>query len=78
MIESAGNIPFEQPFNVHIGAEEWAEYSFQNKVRLLYRLKQSKTQIAQELVKTVSLLVEEEQRQLEIDYDATLKKCIEE
>lgn len=67
----------QKPVHVFIGEEEWANYSFENKVRLLYRLRQSKTVLAQHLVKSLSLLVEEEQQQREIDYEATYKKIYE-
>lgn len=63
------------PVNVYIGEEEWTNYSFQNKVRLLYRLRNSDNVLAKELVKSISLLVEEEQKMREIDYEATLKQC---
>jgi len=69
--------PQQKPVNVFIGVEEWANYSFENKVRLLYRLRGSKTVLAKELEKSISLLVEEEQRERQIDYEATLRKAEE-
>lgn len=65
----------KSPINVYIGEEEWANYSFQNKVRLLYRLRQSDSALAKDIVKSISILVEEEQSQREIDYEATIKQC---
>ncbi|MFE4029312.1 hypothetical protein ACFX4N_24480 [Priestia sp. YIM B13551] len=67
----------EQNVHVFIGNEEWATFSFENKVRLLYRLRQCETLLARELEKTISLLVEEEQKEREIDYEATLKRAEE-
>lgn len=76
MIDYIENDNSDKPsVNVYIGEEEWANYSFQNKVRLLYRLRNSDNVLAKELVKSISLLVEEEQKMREIDYEATLKQC---
>ncbi|MES9681732.1 hypothetical protein ABWK22_02205 [Gottfriedia acidiceleris] len=75
MIDYIENDPDKQPVSVYIGEEEWANYSFQNKVRLLYRLRQIDSGLAKQVVKKVSLLIEEEQNQREIDYEATLKQC---
>ena len=63
------------PINIWIGEEEWHKYSMQNKVRLLYRLRESDTPLAQLMAKSISQLVEEEQRHYQIDYDATIKRC---
>lgn len=68
------NQPDKSPINVIIGEQEWADYSFQNKVRLLYRLKQSESSLAKTMVNSISILVEEEQNKNEIDYDATLRQ----
>lgn len=70
--------PNKTPIHVFIGEEEWKNYSFQNKVRLLYRLRQSDNALAKDLVKAIELLVEEEQSQREIDYDATISRIEDE
>lgn len=64
----------EKPFHIYIGEEEWKQYSFQNKVRLLYRIRQSSSTLAKELARSITLLIEDEQKKNEIDYEATLKK----
>ena len=47
MIEYIENNNSDKPqVNIYIGEDEWANYSFQNKVRLLYRLKNSDNLLA--------------------------------
>ncbi|AXK21616.1 hypothetical protein ACW4EZ_30180 (plasmid) [Bacillus toyonensis] len=76
MIEYIENNNSDKPqVNIYIGEDEWANYSFQNKVRLLYRLKNSDNLLAKQLVKSISSLIEEEQKMSEIDYEATVKQC---
>ncbi len=69
--------PPKNIFHIFIGDEEWKNYSYENKIRLLYRLRQSESFLAKELCKPISLLVEEEQLNREIDFEATLKKIEE-
>ncbi|BCT30429.1 MULTISPECIES: hypothetical protein [Bacillus subtilis group] len=71
MIDYKDNDPDKKPINIYIGEEEWCNYSFENKVRLLYRLKQSLSPLAKETEKSLSMLVEKEKNEREIDYEAT-------
>lgn len=70
-------MPSRKPVNIYIGEKEWRNYSLQNKIRLLYRLRQSSTDIARALEPALSLLIQEEQNRLEIDYEATYQKFYE-
>lgn len=63
----------EESIKVEIGEEEWDNFPYENKVRLLYRLKQSRHKLAQDIAKAVEHLVEEEKLQKEIDYDRTFQ-----
>lgn len=63
----------EESFKVEIGKEEWEAFSYKDKVRLLYRLRQSQHQLANQIANAVDLLLEEERLQNEIDYEATFK-----
>lgn len=74
MIYPSDNTSHEKPVHIYIGEEEWKHYSFQNKVRLLYRIKQSSSTLAKEMAQSITLLIEEEQKKNEIDYEATIKK----
>lgn len=65
----------DQAIQVHIGEQEWSEYSLEKKIRLLYRLRHCDTALTNQLEKSLSLLVEKEQEEREIDYEATLKKA---
>lgn len=66
--------PPKNTFNVFIGEEEWTDYSYESKLMLLYRLRQSKSELARVIEKPLSLLIEEEKNDREIDYEATLKQ----
>ncbi|MEX3713393.1 hypothetical protein ABFV99_13395 [Cytobacillus horneckiae] len=68
--------PPKNTVNVYIGEEEWQNYSYENKLRLLYRLKHSESLLSLGFEPLVTL-IEEEQREKEIDYDATLKNIEE-
>lgn len=65
----------ESPINVYIGEEEWQNYSFQNKVRLLYRLRQSDIPLAQLMAEPLGMMIDYEQKQHQIDIEATIKRC---
>lgn len=60
--------------NVYIGDEEWNAYSYQNKLRFLYRLRQSQSPLAKSMEKSIGLLIEEERASREVDIAATLKQ----
>ncbi|UOE58239.1 hypothetical protein IRB79_27335 (plasmid) [Cytobacillus oceanisediminis] len=64
--------------NIYIGEAEWNEFSFENKMKLLYRLRQSQSELARQMEPCISLMVEEERNRQEIDIEATLKHCLEE
>lgn len=64
----------ETPINVYIGEEEWRNYSFQNKVRLLYRLRESDVPLAQLMAKPLSLMIAEEQKNQVVDVEATIRR----
>lgn len=59
--------------DIHIGDEEWAKCGYQDKLRLLYLLKQNRTELAQFMAKRLAPLIEEERRLNTIDIEATLK-----
>lgn len=58
---------------IYIGDAEWASWSYLDKVRLLYLLKQNKSELAQYMADRLGPLIEEERRANTVDIDATLK-----
>lgn len=72
---SSGNSDPEKRLQVFIGQKEWDNYSYEDKLRLLYLLQQSNTSLANSLKEPIENLVEKERKENEIDLKKTFETC---